>query len=251
MKAYVQTVAGYFSCSGSAAARQGFEELGYEVVGFSYQELKAEELLLRPDRPLNGGIETMQECFRQMGVICPGALDYPDSLKNFLGRDIRFGTMRDIRNMDSFKDPVFIKPVEHKLFNGALLQGKRADNLINFVHIADDVKIQISEVVEFISEWRFYILDKKVVGVGHYGFGNPLIFPDGDIVQAIIDRYHDAPISYGLDVGITSDDRVLLVEINDSLSLGNYGCRPKPYARMIGARWFEVLGMQEKMKEFL
>lgn len=242
--AYVQQVAGKYSDSGSIAAYEGFTKLGYEVIPFSFYDLQAGELKLSKDRPLNGGIETMQECFRQMEIECPGALDYPEALHGFLGRTIEKKTFGDVRKIDDYNaNPVFVKPIAHKAFNGHFFKGKRADNLINFVHVKDAEPVWVSTPVEFVSEWRVYVLHNAVVGIGHYGFGNKLIFPDSYRIESMIDAYTaTSPAAYGLDVGVTNIGQTLLVEINDILSLGNYGCRPKPYAESILARWDEVVG---------
>ena len=245
-RAYVQTVAGKYSDSGSCAAAEGLVRLGYEVIPFSASELTNGDLELSKDSPVNAGIEVMQLVFKQLGMDLPPALDYPESIKHHLGRKMERKVFGDIRAMENFDTPVFAKSVAHKVFNGHLFQGKRADNLIQFVHIKDQEPVWVCEPVKFISEWRVYVLRGEVVGIGHYGFGDQLVFPDRNEIYAMIKDYENPPASYGLDVGISQGEwnrDTLLVEVNDSLSLGNYGCRPKPYAQMIEARWNELMGV--------
>jgi hypothetical protein len=48
------------------------------------------------------------------------------------------------------------------------------------------------------------------------------------------------PVSGSIDVGVTKDGKTVLVEVNDSYSLGNYGIGSILYARMIEERWREL-----------
>jgi hypothetical protein len=103
------------------------------------------------------------------------------------------------------------------------------------------MRLLASEVVEFTSEWRFYVLRGVVVGVGHYA-GDPLVFPDPAVVRsAVTDFAGGCPAAYGLDFGVSAG-RTLLVEANDAYAIGVYGLPPPVFAEMLEARWLELVG---------
>ena len=54
-------------------------------------------------------------------------------------------------------------------------------------------------VVAFESEWRVFVLRGEVVGIGHY-HGDPLRFPDGRVIQEMLQAQRDPVAAYRLDV---------------------------------------------------
>lgn len=98
-----------------------------------------------------------------------------------------------------------------------------------------------SEVVEFVSEWRYFVRRHEIIGAGHYN-GDPFTHPDAATVKkAVADYRVEALVAYGIDFGVTADGRTLLVEVNDAYSLGHVGLRPLPYANMLEDRWVELV----------
>lgn len=62
------------------------------------------------------------------------------------------------------------------------------------------------------------------------------------VVQAAMKRFKKvAPAAYVLDWGVTAKGETVLVEANDGMSFGHYGLPPVSYARMIAARWYELV----------
>lgn len=49
-----------------------------------------------------------------------------------------------------------------------------------------------------------------------------------------------------LDIGVISDGRILLVELNDAYALSCYGLNDILYVKLISARWRQLLGRNEK-----
>lgn len=98
----------------------------------------------------------------------------------------------------------------------------------------------ISEVVEFIAEWRCFVLDGRVLDVRPYTCDYHAQF-DPSVIDKAISCWKDAPIAYGLDIGVTSDGRTLVVEVNDGYELGNYGLSPLNSINFHKARWKEMV----------
>lgn len=221
------------------SAGLGFRELGWDVAEMTGDRLL--ELSPSPEALVVGGVETVLPYLRKLNAQ-PAALDYPDALRPYLGRRLRRTTLGDVRSqVGSNSDPVFVKPVEHKLFDGHVVRSFR--DLIGTARLPAETPVFETEVVEFLSEWRFYVSNGCVMGVGHYA-GAATDFPEKALVLESVATFHEtghAPSAYGLDFGVCSDGTTRLVEVNDAITLGNYGLRPAQYARFLSARWEELL----------
>ena len=62
----------------------------------------------------------------------------------------------------------------------------------------------------------------------------------------MISCYYDIPAGCAIDIGVTPDGRTLLVEINDGFALGCYGAEPVQYAKLLSARWCELVGIHDE-----
>ena len=51
-----------------------------------------------------------------------------------------------------------------------------------------------------------------------------------------------------MDICYTRDGRTLLVELNDAYSLGCYGLPGVLYAKLISARWSQLLGREDEYR---
>lgn len=217
------------------AAYNGFEQLGYEVVLIkSIDEIDD----INPENIVFAGIGNIQTYLNNvLGLeIKHLNFDYPDELKTYLGREVYKTKFDVVFNQVSLGcEPFFIKPVnEQKLFTGVLVKEFKDLPPIN-----ENIEVWKSEPVKFISEYRCYIYYKELIGVKNYK-GNPFKMIDDKKVLSAIKDFKNSPISYSLDFGVTDDGRTLLIEANDSHSLGNYGLAPFQYARIISSRWAEL-----------
>ena len=138
---------------------------------------------------------------------------------------------------------MFVKPLTAaKAFTGYVIAG--LDDFEPTIHLPAHTQLQCSEIVEFISEWRYFVHRQQIVGLGFYA-GDVFRHPDSTVVRGAIDLYEaEAPVAYGMDFGVTTDGRTLLVEVNDAFALGCYGLGAVEYAGMLEARWLEVVGNQ-------
>ncbi|HEX8912706.1 MAG TPA: ATP-grasp domain-containing protein [Humisphaera sp.] len=171
----------------------------------------------------------------------PTISDLPEPLAAFRGRRIWRSTWGDVRAQCNGRGPpVFVKPLrDPKAFAARVISEFR--DLIPSAHVPDEMPVLVSEPVEFVSEWRFFVLRGHVVGAGWYA-GDPLRFPDPKVVAAAVRAWGaDAPAGYGIDFGVTAGGRTILVEVNEGYSLGCLGLRPLPYSRILEARWVELV----------
>lgn len=82
---------------------------------------------------------------------------------------------------------------------------------------------QVSEVVSILAEYRVYVLQGKINTMSVFA-GNPLIFPDADMIQEAVRLYAaqpDSPRSFSLDVMVTPRGTAI-TEVHNFMSLGIY-----------------------------
>ena len=231
---YIQTKTdGSFTNSNSYAAWEGFSALGCKVRTFQADELA--QLELEPDALVHAHVGIVWQALAQLGFSVPQALGIPTELEPFLGRRQWRSTLGAVRTLEDV--PTFIKPLANgKAFTGHVVSVFR--DLIRTASLPNDFPVLMQDVVRLESEWRVFILQCEVLGVGHY-YGDPLRFPDAEVIKQLLQIQQNPVAAYGLDVGVTATGQTLLVELNDGYALGHYGLPPTKYAWLLEARWDE------------
>jgi hypothetical protein len=152
------------------------------------------------------------------------------------------------RKVCKHQPPFYIKPVKRKVFYSWLIQSY--NDVQNFYKMNADYDLKtecwVSDVLDIQSEWRVYILDKQIVGIGFYD-GNPTALPfQYEIkINNLIEKWVNQPVAFCID--IAKAKRVssncwdnYIIEINDFIHLGNYGLEDELYAKCCAARWKEI-----------
>lgn len=187
---------------------------------------------IAPDGVPIGSVEWTQEVAEARGVALPEWETYPWQLRPWLGRSI-------IQSVYMDANPSwFVKPVRLKAFTGAIRSevAERVD---------PSEPVWICEPVQFVSEWRIYVLEGAVATWAQYGEGDDAE-PDLAQVAQMLAAY-PGPAGWALDVGRLADGRQVLVEANDGWALGFYkGADPVAYLEVISARWAELCGKELK-----
>jgi hypothetical protein len=227
----IQTKHGEIDSPNFFIARDGFLKKGYEVMLFD-----PDHLPLGDDPIIVGGIPVVKRALAQLGTPLRVELDYPDSVRGFLGRRVWRGVLGDLSGLES----VFVKPLDQKRFKGVLVREFR--DRLEFSSQPDDLPVYFSDPFPFVSEWRCYVVEGEMVQMCYYR-GDAFCFPDPEIPRRILmamQEAGEAPISFGIDVGVGLDGGTYLVEVNDGFALGNYGLPSIPYAHLIETRWREL-----------
>lgn len=223
----------------------GFTRMGVWAESFVAPDLFAGKVELARDTVVVGGIGCVRTALAQLGAPEPENIDYPDELMSFLRRRVRRSTIREAHRLivdDRFDPPIFIKPVTgHKEFTGHVLAVYRdMIRTAGWSSEEQDTPVWMSDVVEFVAEWRYFVHRGEIVGVGHY-HGDPLRAPDPTVVRTAVAAYTRSPAAYTIDFGVLTDDTTALVEVNDGFSFGCYGLNPYPHAQMLATRWQELV----------
>ncbi len=234
MKAFIQKNNNNEWLSSSAfALNYAFTERGYEVIPFTYKEILNGTLPLTKETIVHGGVQAVIGALKQLNIAPPKNIDLPYQLRRFCNRKVWTSTMGNIRQMGEWNPPIHVKPLNgHKLFTGKVINSTR--DLLFLTKVDGQTEVLVQEVIPITSEWRCYVLNKKVIGCAPY-CGDPLWFPDPKIIQEIINSWDEQINAYSIDVAGPS---TTLIEINDAFSLGFYGGMSQfAYADLVEARW--------------
>lgn len=183
---------------------------------------------------VSGSLPFVEAAFKQMeyedNFDC-----YPNSLKDFLRREISTTSKRFISPR---RYPIFLKPkLNTKSFTGFVAEDA-ADYRLNFVK--SNIPLYISEVVEWVSEWRIYIQEPFRHETCHYN-GDYNIVPDYKTVGKMIEViYQNNLYPVILDVGVLSSGETALVELNQAYSVGLYSDNNAFYTGLLKTQWAKI-----------
>jgi len=242
--AYVErTIKGEWLNINCFSSQTGFYHRGIFVEGFVASEVDNLPLT-GSDTIVHGSVTSVRKALARLGCEPPAA-KLPMELQHHLGRSSRESMLGEVREKvlsNRLEESVFIKPANaQKAFTGQVISGIM--DLMSSNHLPDDLVITIQSAVEFLSEWRVFVLEGRILNISHYT-GNPTLFPDLNPIRSFIEEYTGQPESfcaYGADFGVIDQSgKTVLIELNDSFSLGSYGLNSISYAAMIEARWNQL-----------
>lgn len=142
----------------------GFRQLGVEVAPFyGFGDIEALDDI-GVDVAVHGFVGDTLSALKKLGAAPPEPLDYPEPLAEFRGRRIWQTTL------DRVEVGAFVKPVRHKLFAGRLWVGSIQDRLATegAPGVAADEPVWCSEPVEFVAEFRSFVLEDQLIDVRRY-----------------------------------------------------------------------------------
>jgi hypothetical protein len=211
---------------------------------YTLKRIQRRSLPLSAESFVSGDMDAMHGAMAQLEIAVPPPNDYPASLAPYLHRRIWKSTLGEVerRVFEYSGQPVFVKPAERrKSFTGRVVGPSSGDAPIGAVSRRQEV--WCSEVVDWISEYRVYVIDDEIVGVDHYA-GDPGVSLDMGKVAEALSAYRksgEAPSAYGIDFGVLHNGESALVEANDGYALGAYEIAAKPYTDLLIRRWQELL----------
>lgn len=221
-------------------AAAGFREMGaeikkYHVLDEIYEKVTADDIVV-------DYIDQVQTILRKFGVTCD-CQDYPEQLYPFMGRSIWRDHINSI-NTHPEKWGIFVKPVKDKAFTGHIINGPR--DLIGCGSCYEDYEVICSEILDIRREWRGFMLYDELVDIRPYR-GDYHYHYDAAVVDGVVEAFRSIP---GRPMGCSIDfavackegkEQTIFLEMNDGYALGNYGLLPVLYAKLISARWSQLL----------
>jgi hypothetical protein len=229
--------------------RAELERRGLAVSLYTTKKILRRQLPLGAHTFIAGDLHCMRGAMQQLGIPVPAPNDYPACLRPFLCRHVWRSTLgaMEMHFLNGEHGPVFIKPADRcKNFTGRVFSSSEDFRVIG--EISRRQEIWCAEPVEWLAEYRVYVVDQRVVWIAlyHGEIGQPL---DDAVLESALAAYHasgEAPAAYGIDFGVLAGGRTALVEANDGFSLGAY---PKitaaAYADVLLTRWQQLLATAE------
>lgn len=226
-------------------AMQGFQELGCHIQLFRTTQQLSHRLELGD--VVVGYLGEVQFALDELGLSRPPIVDYPTELQPYYGRRMWQERLSAVANQ-TVPWPVFIKSDDQKGFTGKVI--RTTADLIGTAFQGYDRLVHCAEVVEFVSEWRGFVRHGELIDLRRY-HGRWDIYPDPVVVRAALAAWDNKPAGCSLDVGVTATGETLVVECNDGFVLGSYGLNHLRYAKLISARWHELLGAPDPFASLL
>jgi hypothetical protein len=221
-----------------AVALDGFDKMGWEII--SFQSLDELSQITKEDLFI-GYVDETKKIFETLNIEYKDIDCYPSELEPYLGRKIWKDTFLNFVKTNKFG--CFIKPSDqNKLFTGKLING--IGDLVSIGHPGKDFEIYCSEPISFISEARWIVKYGKIMDFRRYkGSWKPNF--DIDLVEECIGNYSSNLNGYAIDFGVTKTGKTILVEVNEGYSLGAYGLFSVDYAKLLSARWYQLMNLED------
>lgn len=197
-----------------------------------------------------GTVEFVKAFAEKIGVKLPDPIHATELLKlegRWFFKDIY---RKACSPTDLYPDPlfpVFVKPYNDlKKFTGFVAKSDKDFDLYPEVDW-DKTKLFCTQVLEnIVSEWRCYVLNGEVFACVNYA-GDSLRFPFKHVIEELIEKIANPPISYSLDVAVVEVNYQYFthfIEINDAYALGYYGGDVELYTKMLDLRWKQIIQNQ-------
>lgn len=242
---YVQAEGGVPATDSFYRAWDGFRRRGVPVAPFEPKQLDDRSLPLARDTLVVGGVPVVEAALAALGVAVPPADNLPESLAAFRGRKVWTGTWGELRARYGKSGPPAPLWVKARRRNKAVpsIAVYDAADIGASGNLPDSFEVLVSEYVTFVSEWRCFVRGGRVIDLCRYQ-GDVFAYPDAAVVRAAVSAHAKvgAPAGYGIDFGVLTTGRTVLVEVNEGYSLNPYGLESMEYAELLEARWLELVG---------
>lgn len=205
-----------------------------------------------------GDILAMRAVFKIMRIQLSEDVTYPSVLRQYMGRRLIHMELMKALSWIKENGPMYIKPTVPKLFPVQYVQPDSVTSVAeSFMHL-EGTRCWMSEKLNFIAEYRCFVRHNKLQDIRHYSFksmkGIYQDFPISEMGLKTIHRmirdwrdYGPAPEAYVMDVGVTDQGNLVLIECNEAYAFGSYGLDSQIYAQMLLDRYQEIKikGMQK------
>lgn len=196
-----------------------------------------------------GSVEFVRLCMSIAGLKEPENISYPDCLKDYFYREISKTQKKAV------KEKCFVKPIGTKAFTGFVFDPELDPSLMNqfdredfeeYLAYPGDKEVFVSEIISMQAEWRYYVHEGVVIGVGRYdpyGVEN-VSLPKEEWVQELVNIYfaEEGVMAFSIDIFKMDDGRYGIVEVNDGWALGLYekALSSTQYIKFLWSRWYQM-----------
>jgi hypothetical protein len=202
-----------------------------------------------PDCVPVGSVEFVEAYMDAHGIARPMFCCYPGYVKHqeFYKRTIQAGIKKN------FLPGVFVKPMATKLFTGFVYPETDEENLAEFNALPGETDCFFSEPVEFVSEYRYYVSENRILGWARYDQGDEenVPKPDASFVFTAISTLVSGTCA--VDIGVLQNGESVVIEVNQAWAIGLYGenMSPSKYVKFLTKGWEEVNGGATRIRRSL
>jgi len=241
MAAVIEHKSGFKLCQESQMAVDALKSQGKPFVLAALSQLQRDRVMTDTAPLVVGTLDFVKAALRQRKLPMPEENCYPEALSHLLHRFVWQSTLYEVIQEVVKGTPLFAKPSKRtKRFTGMVVRDGfdwRLDR------IPRNEPVWCSEVCEWKSEWRYYVVCHQIQGKALY-HGDGAHGVDEQVVQeavALMAARPGTPISYAIDFGVLASGKTALVEVNDGFSIGAYdGVDPKVYLALLETRWHQL-----------
>lgn len=249
--AFIPAKDGNVSGLASYAAYIGLSRLKYEVWPYTAEELESGSLSLNKTSILYGTPTQVHLALKQVGAVYPRFDTFPYALRRFMDRepqDTKLLTLRAEAQKPEWR-PCWAQPnTYHPVLRGTAV--KAYADLIPYEGLLDELDLCRFPLIEWVSRWRLFFLDKEVVYT-QYISGSPLALPNPVFLKKlVVSAKNNMPqAAYALDVGVAHfaerpeeiRNPTCFIEAHEIYSLDPGMLGPKLFAKMLRARWTQMV----------
>lgn len=144
---------------------------------------------------------------------------------------------------------MFVKPVKDKAFTGLVINEPR--DLIGCGSCYENYEVICSDVLDIRREWRGFMVYDELVDIRPYK-GDYHYCYEPKVIDQIVEAFRtipDRPMGCSVDFAVIikgGKEQTIFLEMNDGYALGNYGLYHLNYAKLISARWSQLLDRQDE-----
>jgi hypothetical protein len=219
------------------------ESIGIPVAVASEKQVERAKAVVTADIVPVGSVPFVRSALRQLGHSLPLHTPYPAALQDLLYRTVeRLPALRDAKAILRNGRRVFTKPAGWKRFTGFVAE---FEDDIRFNGASGSQAVWVSTPVTFVSEWRGYVVDGKLLELrfADHG-GDRAAVPDLQVITDALTRIGtgpEIPAGYVIDFGVLDTGATALIEMNDGFSFGAYdGVSPETYWAVTVSRWRQL-----------
>lgn len=170
-------------------------------------------------------LQTFKEIERDNAIEVPPVLRTEEFLKRKYSIVTRDAIPRtgEFFIKDATQQKLFSYKGDLEFFLNDEMFREKTNEFDSSLRLNPDHLYQVSEIVHILAEYRVYVLGREINSMCVFA-GNPLIFPDADLIKKavkLINAQPDSPRSYSLDVMVTPRGTAI-TEVHNFLGVGLY-----------------------------
>jgi ATP-grasp domain, R2K clade family 3 len=217
-----------------------------KVTNASIDSIQDHQSILRMGAVPVGSVQFVRRAMELTGIPEPKNLSYPPGCEPYIKRKIWKSTAGQALNMTGRR---FIKSCETKAFTGFVLDSGVGEMSLDdhdqdqynaLRELISDDFVWVSEPVQWLSEYRYYVSSGSIVGHARYDQQDTEFAPEPSMME-VKQCINDLAIAhpYALDMGVLASGETALVEVNDAWAIGLYGgaLNPRDYVLFLTQRW--------------